>query len=307
MSRTNLTKTTDGLEPEGDTTLAVPRPVTDSSQPRTENVERSAEGPPLLSVVVPAYNEAESVTRTVDHIVSVVSDASESDEIIVVDDGSDDGTLEELRSLAEDVSQVECVSYEENQGKGHAVKMGCRQASGEFVLFVDADGDLTPERITTFLDRMRTTDADVVIGSKRHPDSDVTYPLKRRILSKGYSLLIRVLFGLKVTDTQVGMKLLRGEVVDDVMPLVLVRRYAFDVELLALAHSRGYVIVEAPVSLEFDGASNVDWSEIGRIAIDTARVFCRLHLLESYDMIERSVLQYVRESKPRIVVKRSEE
>lgn len=307
MSQTTLTKTTDDQETDGHITRAVPGPVTDSTEQRTERTEPTVEEPPLLSIVVPAYNEAGSVTRTVDRIASVAGDVSESDEIIVVDDGSDDGTLDELRSLAEDIPEVECVSYEENQGKGHAVKMGCRRATGELILFVDADGDLTPERITTFLDRLRTTDADIVVGSKRHPESDVTYPLKRRALSKGYSLLIRVLFGLKVTDTQVGMKLLRGEAVDEVMPLVLVRRYAFDVELLALAHKRGYTIVEAPVSLEFDGTSNVDWPDVGRIAVDTVRVFCRLHLLQSYDMIERSVLQYVRETKPRIIVNRSEE
>lgn len=265
------------------------------SATRAESAGSTAGARPELSVVVPAYNEAASIARTVGKIVAAVGEGGYVAEVIVVNDGSDDRTVEELSSLAEALPTVRVVSYDDNQGKGHAVKIGCQRASGELVLFVDGDGELTPEGIRTFIERLETAEADIVIGSKRHPDSTVRYPVKRRLLSKGYSLLIRLLFGLDVTDTQVGFKLFRREIVDEVMPLVLVHRYAFDMELLVLAHDRGYVIAEAPVSLDFDGRSSVNWREVCRIALDTARVFVR-HNLHSYELIERYVLQYDRDN-----------
>lgn len=242
---------------------------------------------PFLSVVIPAYNEAGAVGRTVDRVESALASVCESHEIIVVDDGSEDATSVRLRTLARERPTLRIVLNETNAGKGHAIRDGCRTATGEYVLLMDADGDLDPCQLTAFVERTR--DADVVIGSKRHPASNVSYPLRRLCLSKGYSLLVRLLFGLEVTDTQVGMKLLSWEAVDDVMPLLMVEGYAFDVELLALAKESGYDIAEAPVSLEFDGDSSIDWVEVGRIALDTASVFCRLKLLESYEAIEGAV------------------
>lgn len=251
--------------------------------------EFDPDGRPELSVVVPAYNERGHICDTIDSLEAAVADACDGYEIIVVDDGSANGTVDRVRTLSEERPLVGFLAGDENRGKGHAIRRGCQVATGEVVLLLDADGELTPDRITTFLGVMRETGADVVIGSKRHPDSTVTYPPKRRVLSAGYSLLIRLLFGLQVSDTQVGMKLLRWEVVEDVMPLLLVERYAFDVELLALAHWHGYTITEAPVSLDFDGHSSINWREVVRIGADTVRVFLRLNLLRSYDALERAV------------------
>lgn len=253
---------------------------------------------PLLSVVVPAYNEARTVERTLERLEETVGAVYDSYEIIVVDDGSDDSTARVLVEYAADRDTVECVFSEENHGKGHAIRTGARAADGELVLMTDADGDLTADRIATFVETLHETGADVVIGSKRHPDSEISYPLRRRILSRGYSALIRLLFGLQVTDTQVGMKLLRREVIADVMPILLVDRFAFDVELLVLAHDHGYTIREAPVSLEFGGHSSVDWGEVVRIGRDTLAIFLRLHLLRSYDLMQRAV-QYSRSTEAR--------
>lgn len=273
-----------------DVTTLSPADETKTVAPSTES-EAEPEPEPedsygVLSIVVPAYNEADTIEGTVKRIDEQVRTRFGAFEIVVVNDGSDDGTARVVETLDVTRADVRTVSYSENRGKGYALKQGCEHATGDYVLFLDADSELNPERLERFVDTMEAEDADVVIGSKRHPESDVDYPWTRRVLSKGYSLLIWALFTLHVTDTQVGMKLFRKEVVDDVMPLVLVKEYAFDVEMLVLGKKFGYDIVEAPVDLEFNGGSSVDWWAIVRIAWDTAAVFYRLRILRYYDRVK---------------------
>lgn len=255
--------------------------------------EESSAGP-VLTVVLPAYNEAESIQETVRGLAAALSELGDGYEIVVVDDGSEDATLAALRTLAEEFPTVGYVASERNHGKGHAIRQGCRAAEGDFVLLLDADGDLDPGLLETFFQRAHRTDADVVIGSKRHPDSEVSYPLSRRVMSKGYAGMVKLLLGLDVSDTQVGMKLLRAEAVESVMPLLLVDGYAIDVELLAVARAQGFDIAEAPVTLEFGGDSGVDWPSVARIVRDTLGVCCRQHLFGTYETLERTA-EYVRE------------
>lgn len=246
-----------------------------------------------LSLVIPAYNESETIEQTIEAVTRDVSGHCDTYEVIVVDDGSQDETPAIARRIAEGRPDVHFRASEQNNGKGHAIREGCLLAAGDVILLLDADTDLDSRRIATFLDRLRQSQADVVIGSKRHPDSAVAYPLKRRVLSRGYSILIRLLFGLSITDTQVGMKLFRREVAEDVMPLLLVDRYAYDVEFLALANRFGYQVTEAPVSLDFDGHSSIDWRAVLRIGWDTLSVFVRLNLLRSYEVMHRAA-EYTR-------------
>lgn len=239
-----------------------------------------------LSVVLPAYNEAETITESVKEVVQFVGESFVHFEIVVVNDGSDDETGKRINDLEAMYPDVQAVSYEENRGKGHALKRGSEQAEGDYVLFLDADFELDPELLKQFEEAMEEEDADIVVGSKRHPESDVDYPWNRRFLSRAFSLFIGFLFSINVSDTQVGMKLFRAEVIEEVMPLVLVKEYAFDVELLALGQKKGYEVTEAPVSLNFNGDSNVNWRAILRIAVDTAAIFYRLRIRRYYDNIE---------------------
>jgi len=129
--------------------------------------------------------------------------------------------------------------------------------------------------------------ADIAIGSKLHPVSQVDYPFQRKILSWGYRTLIRILFGLRIRDTQVGLKLFRKKVVADVFTRLLVKHFAFDIEILAVAHSRGFKrIYEAPVRLSFDKASSIIggnfWKAIFHMMWDTSAVFYRLKFLHYY-------------------------
>jgi hypothetical protein len=127
--------------------------------------------------------------------------------------------------------------------------------------------------------------ADVIVGSKRHPVSRVNYPLLRKVLSFGYHLGAKILFGLPLTDTQSGIKIFRREVVEEILPRLLVKRYAMDIEILAVAKYLGFNrIYEAPIEVRFNVAtSRIDWKTIFHMAWDTMAVFYRLHILHYYN------------------------
>ena len=147
--------------------------------------------------------------------------------------------------------------------------------------------ELHPEQLPLFLEILLARGADVVIGSKRHPLSNVQYPRIRRIYSVGYFALVWLLFGLPLRDTQTGLKLFKARVLRRVFPKVLVKRFAADIEMLVVAHSLGYRIREAPVTLSFQRRFNrIRLRDIKDIAQDTLAIFYRLNILRYYDSID---------------------
>ncbi len=234
-----------------------------------------------LSIVIPAYNENGIILETLKECITSLSGINH--ELIIVDDGSIDGTLEKVREFAKQNQDIQVVNYGGNQGKGFAIKRGFQYASGDMVAFIDADMNLHPGQILRLMEYMRKHDADVVVGSKRHPKSKVSYPFQRKILSDIYYLFVRTLFGIPVKDTQVGLKLYKREVLEDVLPKVLVKRYAFDIEILANAHRMGYKIVESPIELNMGFSSHVNKKAIWNMLFDTTAVFYRMKILKYYD------------------------
>jgi glycosyltransferase involved in cell wall biosynthesis len=234
---------------------------------------------------MPAYNEGPRIFDNIVETVRTMEGICSSYELIVVDDGSKDNTHQEAQRAASHFPNVQAVRYSNNGGKGNALKYGFKYATGDLVAFLDADLDLHPRQLKTFLEYMQKYNADVVIGSKRHKLSQIDYPLQRKVLSTGYSLLIKTLFDLSVKDTQTGLKLFKREVLEVVFPRVLVKRYAFDLELLVNVRHRGYRIVEAPIILNFQRGrfGRIGIKEIKPIAIDTAAIFYRLRILKYYD------------------------
>ncbi len=236
-----------------------------------------------LSIIVPVYDQADAIVGNVRLIRERVAEGMDDPfEIIVVSDGSVDGTAE--RMLESEMPGVKVLYYDRNLGKGYAVKTGAREARGRWVGYIDADLDLDPAALPGFVAAGEREGHDFVIGSKRHPDSRVHYPRARVISSWLYQQLVRVLFRLDVRDTQVGIKVFRGEIAKEVMPLLLVKRYAFDIELLAVSRAFGYGDVkEMPVKLDYQfTGSGVRSLAVLNALFDTMAVFYRLRILGHY-------------------------
>jgi dolichol-phosphate mannosyltransferase len=203
-----------------------------------------------LSVIVPVYNEGPDFQENLQVLVKEIGKYFKEFEIIVVNDGSTDVT--NINNLENINSHVKIISLPTNQGKGAAVRKGFTESSGDFVLFIDGGMEIHPEEIKILLGLMYLYEADIVVGSKRHPQSKVNYPFYRRLLSLAFQTIVRILFHINVTDTQVGIKLFRKEVVKTILPYLKINSYGFDIEILGVASFFGYrKIMEAPVRLEY--------------------------------------------------------
>ncbi len=242
-----------------------------------------AEVRPLLSVVVPVFNQEAAIADNVETIRSSLEAGLGADfELIVVSDGSIDRTAE--RVVEQHAGDVRVIHYDRNLGKGYAVKIGALEARGRYVGYIDADLDLDPAWLPKFVAAAQERQLDFAIGSKRHPDSDVFYPRSRRAASWLYQQLVRILFRLNVRDTQVGLKVFRREVGEQVLPLLLVKRYAFDLEFLAVSRALGFSrIEELPIRLDYRfTGSGVRSLAVVRALVDTAAIFYRLRILRYY-------------------------
>jgi glycosyltransferase involved in cell wall biosynthesis len=245
---------------------------------------------PVLSAILPVYNGGEEIVDNVGVIRRTLAAAlpAEDVEVIVVSDGSIDETAEQLLAARGDVG-FRLIHYDRNLGKGYAVKAGALASHGEWVALIDADLDLDPASVPLYLEIARRENLDFAIGSKRHPDSVVYYPRSRRVASWWYQQLNRLLFRLDVRDTQVGLKVFNRRVVDEVVPLLLVKQFAFDLELLAVSKALGYGRVrELPVRLEYRfTGSALGSAAVLRALWDTAAVFYRLRVLRTYQRKRR--------------------
>ena len=245
----------------------------------------------LLSVVMPAYHLADTIADNVRNVHGLLQGRIPF-EIIVVDDGSGDGTAEAIETVAKEHPEtIHPLVLAENTGKGNALRRGFARSRGSFVLLLDADLDLLPDKLPGFFDILERDGADIVIGSKRHPDSHIDYPWRRRLASGVYHGLVRLLIGLTVTDSQTGMKLFRREALKWSFDRSLVKRYAFDIELLSIARSHGYKISEAPIQMNFgEKIGALSLKNVRIVLNDTLAVFYRLRLLRYYQNVEVSEL-----------------
>jgi glycosyltransferase involved in cell wall biosynthesis len=235
-----------------------------------------------LSVIVPAYREAKRIADNLRRLLNELDALGTPYEVIVVSDGNTDDTVREAETVIS--PNIKVVQYNVNMGKGYALRCGVSRSSGELVTFIDADMELDPRYIKPFLAVMDGFDCDAVIGSKRHPMSNVSYPAFRRFQSSIYQLLIRLLFRLNVRDTQTGLKLFKRQVLEEVVPLLAIKRFAFDLELLVVARRLGYrKIMEAPVDLNYRFESTVDPKAAWRVLWDTAAIFYRCRIRKYYD------------------------
>ena len=233
---------------------------------------------PEFSLVMPAYNEADTLEKVVDRVDRVVRRTGLKYELIVVDDGSLDGTLRKANNCANNNSHIKVIGYRKNLGKGYALKTGFTHATGDTVIFMDSDLDISPEHITRYVEALKH--GDVVIASKWHPQSSVEIPLMRRFLSHSFNVLVKLLTGIKVKDTQTGLKAVRRKRLESVFSKLAVKRYAFDVELLAVANFHGLKVVELPVNIRMRSLFNP--TEIWRMLVDLLGITYRLRIIKCY-------------------------
>lgn len=243
----------------------------------------------FLSVIIPTFKQEKTIAKNLLRIKKVLDKIRYSSEIICVVDGFVDQTYKKAFDFSKKYKNIRVVGYEKNSGKGYAVRFGMSKCKGKIIAFIDAGMDLNPNGLSMLLEHFEWYQADIIVGSKRHPVSKVIYPWQRKILSFGYQMLVRILFGLQVKDTQVGMKFFKREVLEKVLPRLLVKTYAFDIEMLAVANSLGFKrIYEAPVEvkLDFGGTSDLTNNKfllrLGLMIWDTLAVFYRLKIIRYY-------------------------
>ena len=201
-----------------------------------------------LSIVIPAYNEEKRIPRTLEHIVSFIQEKGWNAEVIVVNDGSTDLTAHVVRKFAAQNPSVLLIDNERNAGKGGAIRDGMLRATGDIILFTDAD-DSTPIEDADKLIAAIEDGADIVIGS-RWVDRDLQaqpQPWYRRLNGRFYNLLLRTVLGLDLTDTQNGFKAFTNQAGKAVFAQQKIPGWGFDAESLFFAHKLGFTVREVPV------------------------------------------------------------
>lgn len=241
----------------------------------------------MLSIIMPAYNLGSVIYANIQAVHAVFNDVIPF-EVVPVNDGSTDQTADEIRRASELFpDHVKPVFLSDNAGKGAALLNGFEATRGTHILLLDADLDLNPMLTWNFFEIMQAEGADIVIGSKMHPDSRIDYPWRRRVASWVYYGIVKLLVGLPVHDTQTGMKLFRREALAYALSRMLAKRFAFDLEVLSIANEKGFKTVEAPVVLDFQGkAGCMTWQTIKQVMTDTLAIFYRLRVLRYYRTLE---------------------
>lgn len=219
----------------------------------------------MISAIVPAFNEEKTILSTIEKL------RQYCEQVIVVDDGSTDDTFYEA-----ELGTGCIIRKVRPQGKGSAIKTGYKMVTSiaDYVLLIDAD-QFDPKEIDTFLRVLTLYNADAVIGSKKHEYSVVDYSFVRRIVSECYRFFIWCLFGLPLRDTQCGFKLFKREALDKVLPKVVTKQFAFDLELLVAMREQKFRIVDSPVFVYKAEKSSIRVGHIFQTLIDTLAVWWR--------------------------------
>jgi len=231
-----------------------------------------------LSFIIPAYNEEFFIEDTLGSLDLVIKEKIIHYEIVVVDDGSEDKTYMKALQYSKVNGHVKVIHFARNTGKGFAIKAGVMESIGDVVIFIDGDMEIDLNTISNYVDALKN--ADIVIATKWHPNSMVSMPLSRKMLSRTFNVLARILIGFNLEDTQVGLKVMKRSAVDRVFPRLAVKRYAFDVELLSLAKLYGLKIVEMPVKLKL--SSQFKPKDTWRMFVDLLGIAYRLRIIHWY-------------------------
>ncbi len=238
----------------------------------------------FLSLIVPIYRQEKTIVANLKELKKVLDKIRYDYEIIAIVDGMLDRSFDKVKKAK--IKKVKLVGYKTNNGKSYAVRLGMSLAKGDYIMFIDSGMEIDPNGISMLLEHMEWYDADIIVGSKRHLASQVHYPVARKVLSHGYFLFVKLFFGVKVQDTQAGIKVFRKEVLQKVLPRLVEKKFAGDLELLVVAYDQGFTrIYEAPIKLDYTISSITSAATITsilRIAVDTFAIFYRKNILQYY-------------------------
>ncbi|MGH9545835.1 MAG: dolichyl-phosphate beta-glucosyltransferase [Terriglobales bacterium] len=203
---------------------------------------------PKYSIIIPAYNESARVGATLEKVLAYVAERRWDAEVIAVDDGSRDNTVEIIRSYTGNNPCLRLLQNPGNRGKGYSVRNGMLQARGELLLFSDADLSSPIEEAAKLLAAI-AGGADIAIGSRwlRSDLQTERQPLYRQLFGRIFNLLLRITLGLRFKDTQCGFKAFSRRAAKAIFPQQRIERWGFDPELLYLARKFGFKVVEVPV------------------------------------------------------------
>jgi len=178
--------------------------------------------------------------------------------------------------LRHNIQLIVSTDIDPHVGKGNAILDALSVITEDYVVIMDADLQISPQEVDTFFKIMQLYDADVCVGNKYHPYSSIEYPLKRKVVSWGFHVLTKVLFGLSLRDTQCGFKLFKTSVLRQIMPLLKEKRYCLDLEMLVCCKEQHIRVVEAPVNVKKQvNQGSVNLSTIWVTFWDTLKVWER--------------------------------
>lgn len=239
----------------------------------------------FLSVIIPVYKQEKTIRQDLKNINNTLKQIRYDYEIVVVVDGiKTDKSFVNAKKCK--ISKLKVFGYKLNHGKGYAIRYGMSRTKGDYIAFIDSGMEIDPNGISMVLEHMEWYNADIIVASKKHPASLVNYPLDRKIISFGAFLIARFLLGINVKDSQSGLKIFKKKVLIKVLPRLLVKKYAFDLEILSVANYLGFKkIYEAPIKLNYNFSSLTHATGIKIIfncLIDALAVFYRLRILHFY-------------------------
>ncbi len=228
---------------------------------------------PFLSIIIPAYNEAERIPKTLLDMDKYLSQVEFSYEIIVVNDGSKDKTAEIVTNLSKVVKNLNLIDNKINKGKGGVVAQGMLAAKGNIRLFMDADNSTSIDQVEKFFPYFKQG-YDVVIGSRSLRDSElaVKQPFYRQILGKMGNWVIRILLVPGIKDTQCGFKAFSEEAAVKIFPQLTIKGWGFDIEVLTLARLMGFKIKEVGVRWINDPNSKVKASSYFEVLSEVIKI-----------------------------------
>lgn len=241
----------------------------------------------FLSIIIPAYNEAKRLPKTMESLFSFLNNQPYTAEVVVVENGSQDNTYQTALAFRESFPQLR-VLREEQKGKGRAVQRGMLSAVGEYRFMCDVDFSMPITEINRFLPP-HLTDYDIAIASREAPGAKrYNEPMYRHLVGRFYNGLIRTLALPGLHDTQCGFKCFRGDLVEEIFSCQTIPGWSFDVELLFIARQRGYRIIEVAIPWYFNPESKINvWRDSFRMAIDLGTIRFN-HIRGRYQRCDRA-------------------